>query len=174
MQNNIEEILPIVDANGRLIRAERRSLCHSGNLELLHPVVHLHLFNSKGELLLQKRSSNKRIQPGKWDTAVGGHVSYGETVLEALKRESAEEVGYEDVETAKLIAKYVFESAVERELVNSFIVHVSDFYKPLISEPDQIEELRFWSIDDINSSLGKGFFTPNFELEYSNYLKNLR
>lgn len=39
---------------------------------LLHPVVHLHLFNSRGELYLQKRPEWKDIQPGRWDTAVGG------------------------------------------------------------------------------------------------------
>ena len=51
---------------------------------LLHPVVHLHLFNSRGELYLQKRPEWKDIQPGRWDTAVGGHVDYGETVDEKL------------------------------------------------------------------------------------------
>lgn len=40
---------------------------------LLHPVVH-HLFNFRGELYLQKRPEWKDIQPGRWDTAVGGHV----------------------------------------------------------------------------------------------------
>ena len=60
---------------------------------LLHPVVHLHLFNSRGELYLQKRPEWKDIQPGRWDTAVGGHVDYGETVDEALRRECARSWG---------------------------------------------------------------------------------
>lgn len=59
---------------------------------LLHPVVHLHLFNSRGELYLQRRPVWKDIQPGRWDTAVGGHVDYGETVDDALRREVREEL----------------------------------------------------------------------------------
>ena len=45
---------------------------------LLHPVVHLHVMREGGFLYLQKRAMDKDIQPGKWDTAVGGHVDFGE------------------------------------------------------------------------------------------------
>ena len=62
--------------------------------KLLHPVVHLHVFNSKGELYLQRRPDWKDIQPGKWDTAVGGHIDLGENVETALKREVKERTGH--------------------------------------------------------------------------------
>ena len=55
---------------------------------LLHPVVHLHLFNSRGELYLQKRPEWKDIQPGRWDTAVGGHVAVSYTHLDVYKRQA--------------------------------------------------------------------------------------
>ena len=80
-----EELFPLVDEDGNQIGKATRRECHSGTM-LLHPVVHLHVFNAKGELYLQKRSTDKDIQPGKWDTSVGGHVDYGETVENALKR----------------------------------------------------------------------------------------
>ena len=72
-----EEWFPIVDEDGNTIGTALRSVCHDGKSMLLHPVVHLHFFNSKGELYLQKRSMSKDIQPGKWDTSVGGHVNPG-------------------------------------------------------------------------------------------------
>ena len=83
---------------------------------LLHPVVHLHLFNSRGELYLQRRPDWKDIQPGRWDTAVGGHVAYGETVEEALRREVREEIGVTEF-TPERIAVYAFRSEREYELV---------------------------------------------------------
>ena len=116
MQNdNNEEMFPIVDEEGNITGAATRGECHSGS-KLLHPVVHLHVFSSKGDLYLQKRPEWKDIQPGKWDTAVGGHVDLGESVDMALKREVREELGITDF-IPEHLTSYVFESARERELV---------------------------------------------------------
>ena len=71
-----EEIFPIVDESGIVIGSASRKDCHSGTF-LLHPVVHLHVFDKRGRLFLQHRSLLKDIQPGKWDTSVGGHIDYG-------------------------------------------------------------------------------------------------
>ena len=64
------EWFPLVNEEGETIGKATRKECHSGS-KLLHPVIHLHIFNKDGDLYLQKRSMNKDIQPGKWDTAVG-------------------------------------------------------------------------------------------------------
>ena len=77
MTDNSEEMFPIVDEEGNITGAATRGECHNGS-KLLHPVVHLHVFNSKGELYLQKRPEWKDIQPGKWDTSVGGPISPSE------------------------------------------------------------------------------------------------
>jgi len=57
-QDNNIEIFPVVDEDGNEISTAPRTVCHDGKSMLLHPVVHLHLFNEKGELFLQKRSMN--------------------------------------------------------------------------------------------------------------------
>jgi isopentenyldiphosphate isomerase len=129
---------------------------------LLHPVVHLHLFNNSGKLFLQKRAKNKDIQPGKWDTSVGGHIGPGEKIEDAFAREVKEEVGLKITEPV-FIARYVWESAREKELVFSFIATSNEI--PVIDR-NEIEEGRFWSAEEIRASIGKGLFTPNFEHEF--------
>ena len=159
MKDNQEEMFPIVDEDGNITGAATRGECHSGS-KLLHPVVHLHVFNAKGELYLQKRPSWKDIQPDKWDTAVGGHVDLGECVEEALNREAREELGITDLK-AERITQYVFESARERELV---FVHRAT-YEGDIHPSDELDGGRFWGLDEIRENMGKGVFTPNFEHE---------
>ncbi len=157
-----EEWFPVVDEEGKVIGGAPRSVCHDGKSMLLHPVVHLHLFNREGKLFLQKRSMNKDIQPGKWDTSVGGHVAPGETVEDALKREVSEELGIKLV-NASFSHKYVWESSREKELVFSFYT-VSETL-PVINK-EEIDEGRFWPIPEIEKSMGLGVFTPNFENEF--------
>lgn len=128
---------------------------------LLHPVVHLHVFNSRGELFIQHRPEWKDIQPGKWDTAVGGHVDWGEDIATALQREVREEVGLTDYEPEFLL-RYVQQSDRERELVHVYRT-VTDL-PPVPSE--ELGGGRFFSKDEIVQLLGTGFFTPNFEQEW--------
>lgn len=155
------EYFPRINEAGEVIGKVTRGECHNGS-KILHPVVHLHIFNREGCLYLQKRAEYKDIQPGKWDTAVGGHVDYGEEPLQALCRESREELGAVGFE-ASLAFHYIFESDIEREMVYSYR---TVYDGPLIPDRDEVSEGRFWSVEEIRRSLGKGVFTPNFEYEF--------
>jgi isopentenyldiphosphate isomerase/intracellular septation protein A len=162
-----EEWLPVVDEHGKIIGKALRSACHSGE-KILHPVVHLHVMNPRKQLFLQLRPETKLIQPGKWDTAVGGHIAFGEDVKTALQREAYEEIGLKDF-AAKPIGNYLFESEIERELVYSFLSY--DF-KSINLHSDEVQEGRFWTQKQIEQNLGKGVLTPNFEFEYLKQLKD--
>lgn len=113
-------------------------------------------------MYLQKRSMNKDIQPGKWDTAVGGHIDYGETVEEALRREVREELGITEF-TPQFITRYVFESVIEKELVNTFRTVYNGEIQP---DAEELDGGRFWPMEEIKANLGKSVFTPNFEQEF--------
>lgn len=167
MKDNLSELFPLVDEAGNIIGSITRGEAHNGS-KALHPVVHMHLFNSKGDLYLQKRPEWKDIQPGKWDTACGGHIDLGENVDQALKREVGEELGVTDFE-AEPLGSYVFESAKERELVYAFRCTFDGKVTP---SKEELSEGRFWSKDEIVSNLGKEVFTPNFEHEYSKFFKD--
>lgn len=168
-----DEMLPIVDCNGKVTGCASRGQCHDGKSKILHPVVHLHVIDRDGRLLLQKRAEEKRIQPGKWDTAVGGHVDFGESTADALRREASEEIGFPagGLEPVKLLRKYVFESEVERELVYCHLADAPRGFTPSISEPHDIDELRYWNVNEIEACVGKGVFTPNFEKEFITILR---
>lgn len=164
MQDNKEELFPQVDEEGNVLGCITRKEAHSGS-KILHPVVHLHVFNTQGDLYLQKRPSWKDIQPDKWDTACGGHIDFGEGVEQALRREVREELGIESF-TPKSLGHYVFESKVERELV---FVHTTRYDGTITPSKDELSGGRFWTREEISENIGRGVFTPNFESEYKRF-----
>lgn len=164
--DNQQEIFPIVDEEGRVVGSATRGECHSGS-KLLHPVVHLHVFNAKGDIYLQRRPEWKDIQPGKWDTAVGGHIDYGETPEQALQREVREELGITDF-LPDFIGKYVFESKREKELV---YVHRTCYDGDIRPSAEELDGGRFWTMEEIREAMGKGILTPNFESEFKRFFR---
>src|SRR5690606_9757920 len=119
---------------------------------------HLHVINTNKAILLQKRPESKLIQPGKWDTAVGGHISFGETLEEALKKEAFEEIGLTGF-SEKLLKSYTWHSEVETELVYLFVTFDNKNYNIRTNE---VDEARFWTKHQIENQIGKDVFTPNF------------
>ena len=168
MKDNEQEMLPLVDARGNVVGQAPRGRCHNGS-HLLHPVVHLHVFNRSGQLYLQHRPAWKTVQPNRWDTAVGGHVDFGERILEALYREAYEELGFTAFNPVYLLS-YEYESDIEREMVNVFAA-VGNF--TLSPDSEEVEEGRWWSFDSIHENLGKSVFTPNFEQEFARISRSL-
>lgn len=175
VKDNSEEMFPVVDEQGNITGAATRGECHNGS-KLLHPVVHLHVFNTKGELYLQKRPMWKDIQPGRWDTAVGGHVDLGECVADALRREVGEELGItidgiraKDSNQpmpaglwAEPLEPYVFESERERELVYPHRL----VYDGEVRPSAETDGGRFWPKAELEAAFTTDELTPNFVSEY--------
>lgn len=164
MADNKDEQFPVVDEEGNILGTVSRGHAHDGS-KILHPVVHLHVFNSHGELYLQHRPQWKDIQPDRWDTACGGHVDLGENVEQALRREVREELGITDFSPVPL-GHYVFESQRECELV---YVHRCVYDGEVMPNVEELDGGRFWTPSEIVENIGKGVFTPNFENEYMKY-----
>lgn len=151
----------LTNEQGAPIGCARRTVCH-GNTALLHAVVHVFVIDEDGRIFLQKRAMNKDIQPGKWDTSVGGHVDPGETYDTAAWREMQEELGIQPEELTKAY-NYIWFSEVESEFVTTYSAQYSGTCR---IDPSEIDEGRWWNREEIRNTLKAGTFTPNFEHEF--------
>lgn len=160
----MNEYLEIVDAGDQVIGRALRSECH-GNPQLIHRVAHVLVFDRQGRVLLQKRAMSKDVQPGKWDTSVGGHLDLGETYAEAARREMFEELGIAGLPLTFLHA-YQMRSDFESENVATF---TAQHEGPFPFSAVEIEEVRFWTPQEIDAALLRAILTPNFEEEWARW-----
>jgi isopentenyldiphosphate isomerase len=158
-----EELLTLVsDDDAQVLGPVKRKAVH-GNPDLVHRAVHVLVISSQGHLLLQKRSLSKDVQPGRWDTSVGGHVGFGQSYEEAARRETLEELGI-TLESPEFLYPSRIRSAVESENIWTYL-HRYD--GPFQHDPGEIDAIQFWSKTEIEAALGTGVFTSNFEEEFA-------
>jgi len=165
---DVEELFEIVDANDKVIGVAKRRECH-GNPALVHRTAHVVVFHPDGSILLQKRSLAKDIQPGKWDTAVGGHLSPGENYEAGARREMTEELGLPSNAKLEFLFKAEIRNSIESENVGVFSTVCEG---PFQFNRDEIDQVRFWTREELNSALGAGAkdFTPNLLKELKSLL----
>jgi isopentenyldiphosphate isomerase len=160
-------MLPLVDEEGAIVGVAPRSECHAGPGKL-HPVVRLLVFDGEGGMYLQKRAEDRLVQPGKWDAAVGGHVSAGEDLATALSRELREELGVNAMALEAAGAKpepvmrFRWDSEIESELVFTFAMRYSGPFAP---DGREVQDGRFWSPGELRAAVGSGMLTPLLERE---------
>ncbi|MFI3307804.1 MAG: NUDIX domain-containing protein [Mycoplasmatota bacterium] len=143
------EYIKIVDKNGNDTgEILEKEIAHDRNL--LHNEISIYVINAKKEILLQKRSLNKRFNPGKWG-ACSGHVEATETLKEAALRELNEELGLK-VDEKKLISFFQREIVIKEK--NSHITYFYCIYSNLSEQyykiqPEELSEVKYFSIDTV-------------------------
>ena len=156
-----DELFEIVDEAGRVLGTAPRRRCH-GDPSLLHQSVHVMVFDGQRRLFLQRRSMQKDSQPGKWDSSVGGHMAPGEQPLESALRETQEELGFTPP-ALTFAYQYLWRTSFESELIRAYVVRHDG---PFVLDPQEIDEGRFWTREEILAAMGKNLLTPQFEQEF--------
>ncbi|MEM6883758.1 MAG: NUDIX domain-containing protein [Verrucomicrobiota bacterium] len=136
----MEDIFDIVDENDQVIGNAPRSEVHAKGAR--HRAVHIFVFNTQGEILLQLRSASKDKHPCTWDTSCCGHVDSGETYDIAAAREFQEELGPEQLPEFQAIGKCDACEATGQEFVTVYKCYTEGPFHPC---PDEIDELRWIS-----------------------------
>lgn len=139
------EIFDVVDANDCILRQESRSTVHRE--KLFHRAVHVFVFNTAGQLFLQRRSMTKDTAPGKWVSSCSGHVDAGENYDAAAHRELGEEIGLYQPGQMERIFK---ESPCKQTGYEFVWVYKCLAEGPFVLDPDEISEGQWIAIADLN------------------------
>lgn len=155
--NSPDELLAVVDSDDSEIGSETRSRIHRDGL--LHRAVHVLVFDTAGNLIIQQRSTLKDTFPLHWE-CVGGHLSPGEAYSVAAVREVREELGLE-VSDLEFLCKIPASHATGLEFIGVFRATAQGDPVP---EPQEIVDLARLSPDDLRAEIGAGarMFSPVF------------
>lgn len=152
--------LTVFNDKGRIIGRASRINCHLSGL--LHTVVHLLLFNERGELLVQRRGRRKDSSGGKLAQSVGGHIAKGSSPKATLIKESREELGI-DLSDFSFLTDFPYEShnGANRERV--FLFH-GRHNGPIYPNYTELDWAAFFKPADIRSlaQTHSQLFSPSF------------
>jgi 16S rRNA (adenine1518-N6/adenine1519-N6)-dimethyltransferase len=158
--DSTSEQLPVVDNDDRLIATASRVAVHQN--EYLHRAVHILVFTSRGELLIQKRAADKDSYPGCWDISVGGHVHVGESYEAAARRELLEELGIRARITR--LAKIPGSADTGWEHI---VLFKARYDGPINPNPQEIQECRFVHLNTIAKEIEQKVYPSTPALRYA-------
>jgi 16S rRNA (adenine1518-N6/adenine1519-N6)-dimethyltransferase len=165
MSDDPTEYMDIVDEHDEVIGRDTRARVHA-NREI-HRGVHVFVANRAGDLLLQRRSTQKRDYPGYWDASVGGQVGAGEGYEEAALRELEEELGC-TAPSLRLLAKYDSFSSRQREKRALFAFEAEG---PFNYSSAEVAEVRFVSPAAVTRLLEREPFTEGFRRSFAFWMR---
>ncbi len=159
------ETVILVNKNDKEIGYDEKDRCHILPAKL-HRAFSIFIFNSKGQMLIHKRSSTKKTWPGYWTNACCSHPRKGESIQDAANRRLKEELGFSC--SLKEVFSFVYEAAFDKKYGESEYDHVfigkyNGDVKPDINE---VEEWKFvdvlWLKKDVKKCPEK--YTPWFKM----------
>jgi isopentenyl-diphosphate Delta-isomerase len=164
----MEELITEVDKNDNVLGSRPKSEFRNSNH--IHRSSHLYVFNSKNELLIQKRAKCKEVYPDLYDASVSGTVSKDETYEETLEREMQEELGIQ-VPYEKLF-KYSCFDDIDKAIK---VVFKAKFNGPFKTDPKEVGSIHWMSLDKIKELIKTNpeLFCKPFLEAIKIYLRNI-
>jgi len=161
------EQLCLVDQNDEIIGNLAKDACHFG-AGIRHRAFSLHVMNSRGQFLIQKRSELKMLWPQFWSNSCCSHPRLGETVEEAVKRRAKEELGLAVDPEFRYKFEYREEfrdSGTEHEICHVFLARSDD---PPDVHPEEISEFTYIDAGDLTRMISRqgDEFTPWFRMQW--------
>lgn len=138
-------------------------ICERGNITVGEYSLSVHVWILEGDKLwLQKRSKDKKIFPNLWEQS-GGGVIHGETSLEAVKRETNEELG---IELKDSEIKYVGSYIRVKDIVDVWIVEKNISSEDIKLQIEEVESIKLVSFDEIEAMINKNEIVPTITPSY--------
>lgn len=155
----MSEVIAIVDEFDRVISAVKKESFDKSSGQI-YRTASLYLFDRQGRILIQRRADHKKTYAGKWDAAaVAGHVVFGETYLEAIARETEEEIGLKGVNFFKAEKEFGEVSGGKRRFTQIFWA-VEDFsIEDLKILPDEVAEVKLVTVQELKQMIQRDFDT---------------
>ena len=176
-----EEFLEVYSPEGTKT-GQKKSKSEIHRKGLFHSTVHVWIFTEEGNILIQKRSKKKELNPGVWDVSVAGHIKFNEDIKKAAKRETLEETGI-NINTKDLLKIGVYRSinihptAIDKEFFHTYILKIDKNSINLDFKNNEVDDLKFISIEEmeslINEENNKIFIGKNRKY-YSDVLKSIK
>ena len=122
-------------------------------------VIHLCIFNSRGEMLIQQRQPFKSTWPGLWDVSVGGGITAGENPRQAVTREVKEELGL-NIDLTDIRPKLTVNYGSGFD--DFFLITEDIVLNDLKLQSEEVADARWASRDEIKAMLSDGTFIPYY------------
>ena len=148
--DNQNELFIVFDEQDNILGYKTRFECHQDK-GLIHRGSDLIIFDEQGRILLQKRSLTKDKSPGLWTVSVTGHVARGESYVQALIRETKEELGITVKPEFK--EKFLMQYPSETEMESLYTAVFNGPFKP---NPREVEQVEFVSKEELPRKLLSG------------------
>ena len=142
-----DEVFDLVDEHDNVIGQATRGEVHAKGL--YHRAIHVLLFNSEGQVFLQKRSMAKDTAPGCWDSSASGHVDCGEDYPLTAIRECQEELGVH-VQDLQKLAKLPPSAENGWEFVE---IYTGQHEGPFQLHPAEIQDGRWFTPAEVDGVL---------------------